>query len=59
MDIMTAQRQGQIEQHERRDPYMRLVYAIGILLTMFGGFVPGTVNWNIVGIALVIFYWIY
>ena len=59
MDIMTAQQQRQIKQYERRDPTMRLVYAIGILLTMFGGFVPGTVNWNIVGIALVIFYWIY
>ena len=38
---------------------MRLVYAIGILLTMFGSFIPGQVNWNVVGIALVIFYWIY
>jgi len=59
MDITTAQRQRQITQEERQDPYMRLVYAIGILLTIFGSFVPGTVNWNIVGIALVILYWIY
>jgi len=44
---------------ERQDPYMRLVYAIGILLTMFGQLIPGQVNWNVVGIALVIFYWIY
>ena len=58
MDITTGQQQ-QIKRIEHQDPYMRLVYAIGILLTMFGSFVPGTVNWNIVGIALVIFYWIY
>jgi hypothetical protein len=56
MNITTGQQQRQIE---RQDPYMRLVYAIGILMTIFGSFVPGTVNWNIVGIALVIFYWIY
>jgi hypothetical protein len=58
MNITTAQ-QRQIECDERHDPTMRLVYAIGILLMIFGSFVPGTVNWNIVGIALVIFYWIY
>lgn len=58
MDITTAQQQRQIRCDEREDPTMRLVYAIGILLTMFGSFVPGTVNWNIVGIALVILYWI-
>ena len=49
----------QNEHEERHDPCMRLVYAIGILLTMFGHFIPGEVNWNIVGVALVIFYWIY
>ena len=52
--------QTQKDMHqERQDPYMRLVYAIGILLTMFGHLIPGQVNWNVVGIALVIFYWIY
>ena len=60
MDITTtAQREEQLKGCERQDPYMRLVYAIGLLLTMFGSFVPGTLNWNIIGIALVIFYWIY
>jgi hypothetical protein len=53
-----TQTQKDINQ-ERQDPYMRLVYAIGILLTMFGHLIPGQVNWNVVGIALVIFYWIY
>jgi len=53
-----TQTQKDIHQ-ERQDPYMRLVYAIGILLTMFGHLIPGQVNWNVVGIALVIFYWIY
>ena len=57
MNIQTAQRQ--MKHSEREDPYMRLVYAIGILLTIFGSFVPGTLNWNVIGIALVIFYWIY
>ena len=60
MDITTVQQQ---QRHsgceEREDPLMRLVYAIGILLTIFGSFVPGTLNWNVIGIALVIFYWIY
>ena len=55
---MTRVEQRQIE-CEEQDPYMRLVYAIGILLTIFGSFIPGSVNWNIVGIALVIFYWVY
>lgn len=59
MDITTVRQQRQIECDEQQDPYMRLVYAIGLLLTMFGSFVPGTVNWNVIGIALVIFYWIY
>ncbi|HEX3472167.1 MAG TPA: hypothetical protein VHT28_13370 [Silvibacterium sp.] len=54
---LTHTQQGKHE--ERQDPYMRLVYAIGILLTIFGHFIPGEVKWNIVGIALVIFYWIY
>ena len=58
MDITQVQ-QRQMECEEREDPYMRLVYAIGLLLTMFGGFIPGQVNWNVVGIALVVFYWIY
>jgi hypothetical protein len=49
----------QEEQDEREDPYMRLVYAIGILLTMFGHMIPGDVKWTFVGIALVMFYWIY
>jgi len=59
MNITTAQQRRQMEECERQDPYMRLVYAIGLLLTMFGSFVPGTLNWNVIGIALVIFYWIY
>ena len=59
MEITTVRQKLHDELDERQDPYMRLVYAIGILLTMFGHFVPGTVNWNVVGIALVIFYWIY
>lgn len=59
MDTMTVQQQKKIRCNERKDPYLRLVYVIGILLTILGSFVPGTVNWNIVGIALVIFYWIY
>jgi hypothetical protein len=59
MDITTVQQQRQMAHEEREDPLMRLVYAIGILLTMFGHFIPGQVNWNIVGIALVVFYWIY
>ncbi|MBV8674592.1 MAG: hypothetical protein JOZ33_14265 [Acidobacteriaceae bacterium] len=59
MDITTVRQQRQIEWDVRHDPYMRLVYAIGLLLTVFGGFVPGTLNWNVIGIALVIFYWIY
>ncbi len=59
MNITTAQQQRQVEPNERQDPYMRLVYAIGLLLTMFGHFVPGTLNWNVIGIALVIIYWIY
>ncbi len=59
MNITTTAQQQQAKECERQDPYMRLVYAIGLLLTMFGSFVPGTVNWNVVGIALVIFYWIY
>jgi hypothetical protein len=58
MNISTVQ-QRRVECEEREDPLMRLVYAIGILLTIFGHFVPGSVNWNVVGIALVIFYWIY
>ena len=60
MDITTvSQQQRQIEHEEQRDPYMRLVYAIGLLLTMFGYFIPGDVNWTMVGVALVVFYWIY
>jgi hypothetical protein len=59
MEITTVQQRRQDELDERQDPYMRLVYAIGILLTMFGSFIPGQVNWNVVGIALVVFYWIY
>jgi hypothetical protein len=58
MDITTTS-QRQIEYEEQQDPYMRLVYAIGLLLTMFGHFIPGQVNWNVVGIVLVTFYWIY
>ena len=54
MDITTVQQQRQMAHEEREDPLMRLVYAIGILLTMFGHFIPGQVNWNIVGIALVV-----
>jgi hypothetical protein len=49
----------QEELEERQDPYMRLVYAIGILLTMFGHMIPGDVKWTMVGVALVVFYWIY
>jgi hypothetical protein len=45
--------------HTQQDPYMRLVYAIGILLTIFGHMIPGDVKWNVVGIALIIFYWVY
>jgi hypothetical protein len=59
MDMATVSQQQQQVECEEQDPLMRLVYAIGILLTIFGGFIPGTVNWNIVGIALVVFYWIY
>jgi len=60
MNITTVQQQQlQDEQDERRDPYMRLVYAIGIVLTAFGWAIPGQVNWTIVGVALVMFYWIY
>jgi len=55
----TAQQQQQFEQCERQDPYMRLVYAIGILLTAFGWAIPGDVNWVLIGVALVAFYWIY
>jgi hypothetical protein len=58
MNLTTVSQQQQKE-CDRQDPHMRLVYAIGILLTMFGSFIPGQVNWNVVGIALVIFYWIY
>ena len=46
------------EHQERQDPYMRLVYAVGILLTMFGHMIPGDVKWTMVGVALVMFYWI-
>jgi hypothetical protein len=53
------QQQVQDKHPERQDPYMRLAYAIGILLTMFGSFIPGQVNWNVVGIAVVVLYWIY
>jgi len=58
---ITAVRQQQPEDErcERDDPYMRLVYAIGIVLTAFGWAIPGQVNWTIVGVALVAFYWIY
>lgn len=59
MDIATVQKQRQMENEEREDPLMRLAYAIGLLLLMFGHFLPGPVNWNIVGLAVVIFYWIY
>ena len=48
-----------MECEERQDPLMRLAYAIGILLTIFGHFLPGPVNWNVVGIAVVVFYWVY
>ena len=59
MDLTTvSQQQGQND-CERQDPYMRLVYAIGIILTAFGWVIPGDVNWTIVGVALVAFYWIY
>ena len=58
MNITTVRSSGRWNV-SREDPLMRLVYAIGILLTMFGHFIPGQVNWNIVGIALVVFYWIY
>jgi len=58
MDITTVQQQ-RMECEEREDPLMRLAYAIGILLLIFGHFLPGTVNWNVVGLAVVIFYWIY
>ena len=58
MDITTVRQQRQVE-CEQQDPYMRLVYAIGILLTAFGWAIPGDVNWMIVGVALVAFYWIY
>jgi len=59
MDITTVSHQQRQSECEQQDPYMRLVYAIGILLTIFGSFIPGQVNWNIVGIVLVIFYWVY
>jgi len=59
MNITTVSQKQQVEHEERQDPYMRLVYAIGILLTMFGSFIPGGVNWNVVGIALVVLYWVY
>jgi hypothetical protein len=58
MNITTVS-QKQVEHEERQEPHMRLVYAIGLLLTMFGHFIPGQVNWNVVGVALVVFYWIY
>jgi hypothetical protein len=56
---ITQVQQRQMECEEREDPLMRLAYAIGILLTILGHFLPGPVNWNIIGIAVVIFYWIY
>jgi len=60
MNITTVSQQQQRQKEcEQQDPYMRLVYAIGILLTIFGHFIPGVVNWNVVGVALVVFYWIY
>jgi hypothetical protein len=59
MNMATVSQQQRQVECEEQDPLMRVVYAIGILLTMFGQFIPGQVNWNIVGIALVIFYWIY
>lgn len=52
-------RTQQDKHEERQDPCMRLVYAIGLLLTMFGHMIPGAVNWTMVGVALVVFYWIY
>ena len=58
MDITTVRQQRHSE-CEERDPLMRVVYAIGILLTAFGWAIHGDVNWTIVGIALVVFYWIY
>ena len=58
MDITQVERR-QMECEEREDPLMRLAYAIGVLLLIFGHFLPGPVNWNIVGLAVVIFYWIY
>ncbi len=47
------------EQQEQEDPLVRLIYAVGLVLTAFGGIVPGHISWSMVGVAMIAFCYLY
>jgi hypothetical protein len=55
----TSISQQEYQEHEEFSPALRLVYAVGVILTAFGSNLPGGHRWNIIGVALITFCYVY
>jgi hypothetical protein len=49
----------QPDEQDEQDPLIRFIYALGVVLTMFGAMFPGGAKWTYTGLALIAFTYLY